>query len=148
MVTLMLEALQVVDHLIDGGYDYVQGSRWMVGGERVNMTFSRSLLTRLYSLLFTLIYRIRISDATNGFRAFYSRLLDDTRINLWQSWLIQYELEPYLLIKAVSLGYRVGEAPVKKIYHPDMRKNTKMIPFKSWYSIIRPVFLLPLGLKK
>jgi len=139
---------QVVDCLLDNGYDYVQGSRWMPGGAPVNMTFSRSLLTRLYSTLFTLIYRTHISDATNGFRAFYSRLLDDNRINLWQGWLIQYELEPYLLIKTVSLGYRVGQAPVKKIYHADMRKNTKMVPFKSWYSIIRPVFLIPLGLKK
>jgi len=37
---------QVVDRLVDGGFDYVHGSRWMPGGTRVNMTRSRSLLTR------------------------------------------------------------------------------------------------------
>ncbi len=138
----------VVDHLLDGGYDYVQGSRWMSGGKTVNMTLSRTFLTQLYSLLFRMIYRTRVTDATNGFRAFRTAILDDTGINLWQQWLIQYELEPYLLIKVASLGYKLSEAPVKKIYHDEMEKNTKMVPFKSWYSILRPMFLLPLGLKK
>jgi glycosyltransferase involved in cell wall biosynthesis len=137
----------VVDHLLDGGFDYVHGSRWMAGGERVNMTRSRSLLTRLYSFLFHRLYGFPATDATNGFRAFRSELLDDPRIDLWQEWLIQYELEPYLLIQAVSLGYRVGEAPVRKIYHREMKKNTKMVPFKSWYSILRPLFLVKLRLR-
>ncbi len=57
-------------------------------------------------------------------------------------------LEPYLLIKAVQLGYRVGEAPVRKIYHAEMRQNTKMVPWASWYSILRPLFLVKLGLRR
>jgi len=139
---------QVVDRLVDGGFDYVHGSRWMPGGTRVNMTRSRSLLTRVYSALFHALYGFPATDATNGFRAFRSALLDDPRIDLWQEWLIQYELEPYLLIKAVALGYRVGEAPVRKIYHQEMKRNTKMVPIKSWYSILRPLFLVKLGLKR
>lgn len=139
---------RVVDHLIDGGFDYVHGSRWMTGGTRVNMTRSRSFLTRLYSFLFRNLYGFRATDATNGFRVFKSELLADPRIDLWQEWLIQYELEPYFFIKIVQLGYKVGEAPVRKIYHSEMKKNTKMVPFKSWYSILRPLFLIRLGLKK
>lgn len=137
----------VVDHLLDGGFDYVHGSRWMAGGTRVNMTVSRSYLTRLYSFLFRTLFGFPATDATNGFRVFRSSLLDDPRIDLWQEWLIQYELEPYLFIQVVRSGYRVGEAPVRKIYHAEMRKNTKMVPFKSWYSILRPLFLLRLGLR-
>lgn len=138
----------VVDHLIDGGFDYVHGSRWMPGGTRVNMTRSRSRLTRLYSFLFRTLYGFPATDATNGFRVFRNGLLDDPRIDLWQEWLIQYELEPYLFLKTVQLGYKVGEAPVRKIYHQEMKRNTKMVPFKSWYSILRPLFLIRLGLKK
>jgi len=41
----------------------------------------------------------------------------------------------------------VGEVPVRKIYHQEMKQNTKMVPFKSWYSIIRPLFLIRLGLR-
>ena len=138
----------VVDHLIDAGLDYVHGSRWMEGGKRVNMTRSRSYLTRVYSFLFRTLFGFPATDATNGFRAFRSRLLDDPRIDLWQEWLIQYELEPYFFIKTVQLGYKVGEAPVRKIYHREMKKNTKMVPFKSWYSILRPLFLVKFRLRK
>jgi len=138
----------VVDHLLDGGYDYVHGSRWMEGGTRVNMTRSRSYLTRLYSFLFRTLFGFPATDATNGFRVFKSSLLEDSRIDLWQEWLIQYELEPYLFIQTVRLGYRVGESPVRKIYHSEMKKNTKMVPFKSWYSILRPLFLIRFGLKR
>jgi glycosyltransferase involved in cell wall biosynthesis len=137
----------VVDHLLDGGYDYVHGSRWMAGGTRVNMTRSRSFLTKLYSFLFRTLFGFPATDATNGFRVFRTALLEDPRIDLWQEWLIQYELEPYFFIKVVQRGYKVGEAPVRKIYHQEMRKNTKMVPFKSWYSILRPLFLIRFGLK-
>ncbi|HEY0554973.1 MAG TPA: glycosyltransferase family 2 protein [Thermoanaerobaculia bacterium] len=138
----------VVDHLIDGGYDYVHGSRWMKGGTRVNMTRSRSYLTRIYSFLFRNLFGFPATDATNGFRVFRSGIVADSRLNLWQEWLIQYELEPYFFIKAVQLGYKVGEAPVRKIYHREMRENTKMVPFKSWYSILRPLFLIRFGLRR
>jgi dolichol-phosphate mannosyltransferase len=138
----------VVDHLLDGGYDYVHGSRWMAGGTRVNMTRSRSFLTKLYSFLFRTLFGFPATDATNGFRVFRTGLLEDRRIDLWQEWLIQYELEPYFLIKTVQLGYKVSEAPVRKIYHQEMRKNTKMVPFKGWYSILRPLFLIRFGLKR
>ena len=138
----------VVDHLIDGGFDYVHGSRWMEGGTRVNMTRSRSYLTRVYSFLFRTLFGFPATDATNGFRVFKASLLDDPRIDLWQEWLIQYELEPYFFIKTVQLGYRVSEAPVRKIYHREMKKNTKMVPFKSWYSILRPLFLVKFRLKR
>ncbi|HEY2290917.1 MAG TPA: glycosyltransferase family 2 protein [Thermoanaerobaculia bacterium] len=138
----------VVDHLLDGGYGYVHGSRWMAGGTRVNMTRSRSFLTRLYSFLFRTLFGFPATDATNGFRVFRTGLLEDPRIDLWQEWLIQYELEPYFFIKVVQHGYEVGEAPVRKIYHQEMRKNTKMVPFKSWYSILRPLFLIRFGLKR
>lgn len=138
----------VVDRLIDGGLDYVHGSRWMEGGTRVNMTVSRSYLTRIYSFLFRTLFGFPATDATNGFRVFKAELLDHPKIDLWQEWLIQYELEPYLFIRVVQLGSKVGEAPVRKIYHREMKKNTKMVPFKSWYSILRPLFLVRFGLKR
>jgi dolichol-phosphate mannosyltransferase len=119
----------------------------MQGGKRENMTISRSILTNLYSFLFRLFFGKKITDATNGFRVFKSQILDDTRINLWQDWMIQYELEPYLLIKSCKY-YKVAEAPVRKIYHSEMKSNTKMVPLKGWWSILRPLFIIKLGIKK
>ena len=65
-----------------------------------------------------------------------------------QSWLDRYELEPYLLLKAIRLGYRHCEVPVTKIYPPHEHGYTKMRPVVDWWSILRPVVYLGLGMKK
>ncbi|MEK9772105.1 MAG: glycosyltransferase family 2 protein [Opitutae bacterium] len=139
---------RAADKLIDEELDYVQGSRWVDEGKRENMTLSRTILTWLYSLLFRILFRTKITDATNGFRIFRREILENPNLNLWQNWLLQYEMEPYLLIQTCRSGYKVGEVPVTKRYHNDMKDNTKMVPFKSWWSILRPLFLISLKLKK
>jgi len=75
-------------------------------------------------------------------------MLLDERINLNQSWLNKYELEPYLLFKSVKLGYKHIEVPVKKMYPKKSEGYTKMKPFSGWWSILRPVIYLGLGIKK
>lgn len=138
---------KAIDKLIDENLDYVQGSRWLKEGKRENMTFSRTVLTWIYSLLFRILFKTKITDATNGFRVFKREVLSNKNLNLWQDWLLQYELEPYLLIQTCRAGYKVAEVPVTKRYHHDMKDNTKMVPFKSWWSILRPLFLLSLKIK-
>ena len=58
--------------------------------------------TRLYSILFSILAWRHMTDATNGFRIFRSGILDDPAINLHQSWLTSYDLEPYLLYKVIQ----------------------------------------------
>jgi len=138
---------KAIDKLIDENLDYVQGSRWLKEGKRENMTFSRTVLTWIYSLLFRILFKTKITDATNGFRVFRREVLSNKNLNLWQDWLLQYELEPYLLIQTCRADYKVSEVAVTKRYHIDMKDNTKMVPFKSWWSILRPLFFLSLKIK-
>jgi glycosyltransferase involved in cell wall biosynthesis len=138
---------KAIDKLIDENLDYVQGSRWLKEGKRENMTFSRTMLTWIYSLLFRILFKTKITDATNGFRVFRREVLSNKNLNLWQDWLLQYELEPYLLIQTCRADYKVSEVAVTKRYHNDMKDNTKMVPFKSWWSILRPLFFLSLKIK-
>jgi len=138
---------KAIDKLIDENLDYVQGSRWLKEGKRENMTFSRTMLTWIYSLLFRILFKTKITDATNGFRVFRREVLSNKNLNLWQDWLLQYELEPYLLIQTCRAEYKVAEVAVTKRYHNDMKDNTKMVPFKSWWSILRPLFFLSLKIK-
>ncbi|MBI4859719.1 MAG: glycosyltransferase family 2 protein [Candidatus Riflebacteria bacterium] len=134
--------------IVDGGYDFIQGSRYLPGGGFGNMPVYRTLATRfVHPLLFSLIAGRRITDSTNGFRAFRLSLFDDARIRLDQDWLDQYELEPYIFYKAIRLGYKVMEVPVHKVY-PDWKKGyTKMRPVTGWWSILRPLVFLGLGIK-
>src|SRR4029078_6746861 len=57
-------------------------------------------------------------------------------------------MEPYLLYQAITLGYRFKEEAVTKIYPPKAVGYTKMTPVAGWWSILRPLVLLPLGLTK
>ena len=75
-------------------------------------------------------------------------IFQDKRINLEQSWLDQYELEPYILFKVITLGYKYTESPVVKIYPPRKLGYTKMKPIVGWWSILKPLFYLGLGIKK
>ena len=138
----------LLDRVADGA-DFVQGSRWLKRGANFGpMPFYRKVATRLHPLLFSLAARRRVTDSTNGFRAIRTSLLDDPRIDLDQEWLEEYELEPYLYLKAIRLGYRVAEAPVTKVYPPKKLGQTKMKPLVGWWSIMRPLLYVGLGLRR
>ena len=131
------------------GNDFVQGSRYLPGGEFGCMPVYRQLSTRwVHPLLFSLITGRRITDSTNGFRAIRLKCFDDKRIDIDQPWLDRYELEPYIFYKFIKLGYKVKEVPVTKIYPPKELGYTKMKPITGWWSILRPIVLLGLHLKK
>jgi len=141
--------IRKLQQAIEEGYDLVQGSRYLPGGRHGRMPFYRQLATRvIHPILFSLIAGKRITDSTNGFRAVRLSLLDDPKIDVAQAWLDAYELEPYLFYKAIKLGYRVTEVPVTKIYPPKAQGYTKMKPFSGWWSILRPLVYLGLGIKR
>ncbi|HBA83095.1 MAG TPA: hypothetical protein DCZ95_03280 [Verrucomicrobia bacterium] len=128
--------------------DVVQGSRYLEGGKTSGMPFYRRVATRIHPWLMTRATGVKITDSTNGFRAMRVSLFNDARIKLHQKWLNAYELEPYILFKTIRLGYRFAEVPVTKIYPPKELGYTKMKPIAGWWSILRPVVLLSLGMKK
>ena len=140
---------RVLQPILAGQADLVQGSRYMDGGESANMPLHRKIGTRAYSFLFSLLCGQRITDGTNGYRAIRMKILKDPKINLDQDWLNNYEVESYLFFQAIRLGYRVTEVGVSKIYPQDISKGyTKMKPFFDWWSHFRPALLLRLGIRK
>ncbi|HEY6477837.1 MAG TPA: glycosyltransferase family 2 protein [Polyangia bacterium] len=141
------EIPRLLDPIADGAADFAQGSRFLAGGRTEGMPLYRHVATRVHPLLFSLTARKWVSESTNGFRAFRTTLLDDPRIRLDQSWLDAYELEPYLYWKTIRLGYRTAEVPVSKIYPPKAIGYTKMKPVTGWWSMLRPLVLLGLGLR-
>ena len=143
------EIERVVEPILLDRADFVQGSRWMVGGKVVNEQTFRKYATKFYALFFSLLTFSRITDGTNGFRAFRLSLFDGKYINLDQAWLDRYELEPYILYKAVkSKSVRVKEVPITIFYHSERRQYTKMKPIRDWWRIARPVIFLTLGLRR
>ncbi len=139
----------LLDPICDDDVDFVMGSRFLAGGRYGgDMPRYRRVATRLHPWLTSLFTRKRLTESTNGFRAFKLDLLNDKRINLAAPWLDEYGLEVYLLMRVLQLGYRHVEVPCTKIYPSRHIGNTKMKPVTGWWSILQPVFLTGLGIRR
>ena len=139
----------LLDPIADGAADFVQGSRFLKRNANFGaMPFYRRMATRVHPILFSAAARHWVTESTNGFRAIHRRVLEDPRLNLHQDWLDEYELEPYLYLSVLRLGYRTREVAVTKIYPPKQLGQTKMRPFTDWWSILRPLVYVGLGIRK
>ena len=144
-----LEIPRLLDPIADEGYDFVIGSRFLAGGGYGgDMPAYRKFATRLHPFLMGLFCGRRITESTNGFRAMRLSVLEDERIDLYQDWLDHYELEVYLLMKILKLGYKATEVPCTKIYPKKKLGRTKMRPFTDWWRMLRPILLLGTGLRR
>jgi dolichol-phosphate mannosyltransferase len=132
---------------VRNGADYVQGSRYLVAEKAQDTPFKRRVITRAVALLWSSRFARRLTDVTNGFRAYKLALLDDPNVNLDQEWLNRYELEYYLHYKVLSLGYRYAEIPVAKRYPTDGLPTSKIKLSQDCWSLLRPLVLLTLHLK-
>jgi dolichol-phosphate mannosyltransferase len=140
---------RLVSPILAGECEYVQGSRYLPGGQSLRIPFVRSIFNRVYPLIWSLFTGRRCTEVTNGYRSFMLMILKDRRINLDQHWLNGYSLEYYLHYKVLSLGYGVREAPVSKSYpFNNSGGYSKIQPLKDWWPIISPLMLLFLGVRK
>lgn len=143
------EIHRLLEPIVREGYDYVQGSRFLPGGRRVKNPFLRGVFSRLYPFIWTLCTNIRCTDVTNGFRAYKLKIFLDKRINIWQNWLDHYELEYYIHYKVLTMGYKMKEVPVSKIYSFRHRGGYSYIsPLRDWWKIVGPLIYLVTGVKK
>lgn len=143
------EIPRLLDPIAEEGSDLVVGSRFLAGGHYGgDMPLYRKFAPRLHPWLMSRFTGKKLTESTNGFRAIRLSRLDDARIRLDQPWLDGYGLEVYLLFKMLKCGYRHTEVPCTKIYPPRRIGNTKMRPVVGWWDILKPVFLLGLGIKK
>lgn len=143
------EIPRLLEPICEHQYDFVMGSRFLPGGAYGgDMPLYRKFATRIHPFLVRLFTGRAITESTNGFRAMAVSILDDSRINLTQSWLDHYELEVYLLMKLLMLNYRCTEVPASKIYPLRSIGNTKMRPIVDWWRMLRPVLLVGLRIRR
>ena len=143
------EIPRLLDPIADDRAALVQGSRYLtVRPDLGAMPLYRRLSTRLHPILFSAVAGRRVTESTNGFRAVHRRVLEDPEIDLDQGWLDHYELEPYLYLRAIRRGYPTEEVPVTKRYPPRALGQTKMPPVTGWWSILRPLVLVGLGIRR
>jgi dolichol-phosphate mannosyltransferase len=102
---------------LDAGAGFVQGSRYVPGGQAINTPRERHLAIKLFHAPVTsLAARKRYTDTTNGFRGHSRDMLLDARVAPLREVFDTYELLAYLPIRAAKLGYRCTEVPVTRAY--------------------------------
>ena len=139
---------RLVEPIVEGRADYVQGSRYLEGGRSSNLPPFRHFAIKVFTVFANIVLGFIGTDITCGFRAYRIALLDDPAIDINQAWLNEYEMEYYFHYKVIKSGYRVVEVPVSMVYPEDGRKYSKIKPFVGWWSMIRPWVFLTLGIKK
>lgn len=100
----------IIDGMYDKfrqGCDIVAPSRFIKGGCMKNCPFLKAVLARVASFTLYHIAGIPVHDATNGFRLFSRRVLDNITIESGQGFTYSIEL----LLKCHRLGWRVCEVP-------------------------------------
>ena len=132
--------------LLDAGYDHIQGSRYIPGGEGINTPWTRTLAVRLlHAPLISLAAGEAYTDTTNGFRAYSRRLLTDPRVQPLRGIFSGYELHYYLAIRAARVKLRVIETPVTRRYPESGKTPTKISPIRGNVLILRTLVSAALG---
>lgn len=92
---------------VNGGYDIVCGSRYVKGGQQIGGPRLKVLLSRMAGLSLHYATGIPTHDATNSFKMYTQRVLDDIEIESDGG----FEIGMEILVKAHFKGYRVTEVP-------------------------------------
>ena len=128
------------------GADYVQGSRYLPGGEGVNTPLLRRAGVRLlHAPAISLAARHRYTDTTNGFRACSARFLRDERVAPFRDVFSGYELHYYLAIRAARLGFKVVEVPVRREYPGRGPTPSKISLFRGSATVLQALAAACLG---
>lgn len=125
---------------IDGGYDYVLGSRFVKGGSIPNdWQFHRKVMSVLGNLASRLILGLpNISDYTTGYKASRVRgFLDQINLDHLESKGFAYKI--HLLSEMVDLGARVKEIPIRFF---NREKGVSKMEGNNWLESLRVVVLI------
>jgi glycosyltransferase involved in cell wall biosynthesis len=116
------------------GCDVVCASRFMTGGRMVGCPWLKAFLVRTANFTLCHIARLPTHDASNGFRLFSRRAIDEIVIESERGFCYSIEL----LVKCHRLGWRIGEVPARwfqRAYGASRFQVVRWLPnYLRWYA--------------
>lgn len=126
-----VEAIPEFIKALDEGFDYIQGSRFIKGGEAINTPLMRYIAVRLLAApILSLGAGFWYTDVTNGFRGYSKKYLLHPKVQPFRNIFVYYELNMYLTVRANQLGLKTKEIPVSRKYAKG-KVHTKISFFKG-----------------
>lgn len=126
---------------LEEGYDFVQGSRFIKGGNAVNTPFIRLISVRLiHAPIISLTAKKWYTDTTNAYRAYSKKYLVHPEVQPLRDIFMTYELLAFLSVKADQLKLRTCEIPVSRRYPTKGKTPTKISFFKGNSNLLKILF--------
>lgn len=117
---------------LDEGYDFVQGSRFIKGGQAINTPFIRLVSVKMiHAPIISLTAKEKFTDTTNAYRAYSRKYLEHPEVKPFRDIFVTYELLAFLSVKASQLGMKTCEVPVRREYPKKGKTPTKISFFKG-----------------
>ena len=117
---------------LDEGYDFVQGSRFIAGGQAINTPLSRHIAVKfIHAPVISLTAKEKFTDTTNNFRAYSKKYLTHPLVQPFRNVFKTYELLAYLSTRASQLKLKTCEIPVTRAYPNSGKVPTKISPIKG-----------------
>lgn len=130
---------------LESGIDFAQASRFIPGGVEINTPLSRVLAIRyIHAPVLSFFSGMKWTDTTQGFRGYSRRLVSSSELGIFRPIFKNYELLPYLNVRAPQLGFRCVEIPTSRIY-PEGAVPTKITKFRGNLNILITLFRACLG---
>jgi dolichol-phosphate mannosyltransferase len=115
------------------GCDIVCASRFMPGGRMVGCPWLKAVLVRAANFTLYHLARLPTRDASNGFRLFSRRAIDEIAVESERGFCYSIEL----LVKCHRLGWRIGEVPAQwfeRAHGSSRFRVIKWLPaYLRWY---------------
>lgn len=117
---------------LEEGYDFVQGSRFIQGGQAINTPLARHLAVKfIHAPVISVTAGQRFTDTTNNFRAYSKKYLTHPDVQPFRPVFKGYELLAYLSTRASQLDLKACEVPVTRAYPNQGKTPTKISPIKG-----------------
>lgn len=133
-----VESVPLFIEKLGDGYDFIQGSRFIKGGQAINTPLIRHIAVKLlHAPLVSVTAGYKFTDTTNGFRGYSAKYLKHKRVLPFRRIFDTYELLAYLSVRASQLGLKVCEIPVRRTYPKKGKTPTKISFLKGNSKLFR-----------
>lgn len=119
-------------HFLLNGYDFVKGSRFMGGGDSLDITRMRRFGNRSLLRLVNTLYHAHLTDLCYGFCAFHRRYLQFLDLTT-----PGFEIETQMTICAIRAGLRIAEVPSLEM--PRRHGQSNLRTFRDGTRVLRTV---------
>ena len=130
---------------LESGVDYIQGSRFIQGGQAINTPNSRNFAIRfIHSPMLSLFSGFKWTDTTQGFRGYSTAIFLDPKINPFRDIFRSYEMLAYFTYIIPKLGYRCLEIGTTRSY-PQGEIPTKISFVRGNLKVLKILFTACFG---